>query len=59
VAYGAPRSDHKTIADFRKDNGRAIHQVCTWFVALCCTVGLFAQASVVIDGGKQQVQSGQ
>jgi transposase len=26
--------DHKTIADFRKDNGRAIRQVCTRFVAL-------------------------
>jgi hypothetical protein len=27
--------DHKTIADFRKDNGRAIRQVCARFVALC------------------------
>jgi transposase len=27
--------DHKTIADFRKDNGRAIRRVCTRFVALC------------------------
>ena len=26
--------DHKTIADFRKDNGRAIRQVCARFVAL-------------------------
>jgi transposase len=26
--------DHKAIADFRKDNGRAIRQVCTRFVAL-------------------------
>jgi transposase len=25
--------DHKTIADFRKDNGRAIRQVCARFVA--------------------------
>ncbi len=30
--------DHKTIADFRKDNGRAICQVCTRFVALCRTM---------------------
>ena len=27
--------DHKAIADFRKDNGRAIRQVCARFVALC------------------------
>jgi transposase len=27
--------DHKTIANFRKDNGRAIRQVCARFVALC------------------------
>jgi len=32
--------DHKTIADFRKDNGRAIRQVCARFVALCRTLGL-------------------
>ena len=44
--------DHKTIADFRKDNGRAIRQVCTRFVALCRTMGLFAEASVAIDGSK-------
>src|ERR1700751_5308714 len=44
--------DHKTIADFRKDNGRAIRQVCAWFVALCPTMGLLTQASVAIDGSK-------
>src|SRR5882672_8465607 len=44
--------DHKTIADFRKDNGRAIRQVCARFVALCRTAGLFTQASVAIDGSK-------
>jgi len=27
--------DHKTIADFRKDNGPAIRKVCAQFVALC------------------------
>src|SRR6187399_146917 len=32
--------DHKTIADFRKDSGRAIRQVCARFVALCRTIGL-------------------
>jgi transposase len=44
--------DHKTIADFRKDNGRAIRQVCAQFVALCRTLGLLAKASVAIDGSK-------
>jgi transposase len=44
--------DHKTIADFRKDNGSAIRQVCARFVALCRTMGLLTQASVAIDGSK-------
>src|SRR5271157_5132920 len=44
--------DHKTIADFRKDNGSGIRQVCARFVALCRTMGLLTQASVAIDGSK-------
>src|SRR5437773_9334234 len=44
--------DHKTIADFRKDDGRAIRQVCARFVALCRTMGLFTEACVAIDGSK-------
>jgi len=44
--------DHKTIADFRKDNGRAIRKVCSQFVALCRRLDLFADASVAIDGSK-------
>jgi transposase len=44
--------DHKTIADFRKDNGPAIRKVCVRFVALCREMGLLAQASVAIDGSK-------
>jgi transposase len=44
--------DHKTIADFRKDNGRALRQVCTRFVGLCRELGLLAAASVAIDGSK-------
>ena len=44
--------DHKTIADFRKDNGPAIRKVCTRFVALCRELGLLATASVAIDGSK-------
>jgi len=44
--------DHKTIADFRKDNGRAIRRVCARFVDLCREMGLLATASVAIDGSK-------
>src|SRR5450631_4100903 len=44
--------DHKTIADFRKDNGAAIRKVCAHFIALCRTMGLLTQPSVAIDGSK-------
>src|SRR5947207_3037677 len=44
--------DHKTVADFRKDNGRAIRQACARFVELCREMGLLATASVAIDGSK-------
>lgn len=44
--------DHKTIADFRKDNGAAIRKVCARFVALCREMGLLSVASVAIDGSK-------
>ena len=44
--------DHKTIADFRKDNGGAIRRVCARFIMLCRRLDLFADLSVVIDGSK-------
>src|SRR5260370_30317455 len=44
--------DHKTIANFRKDTGRAIRLVCARFVGLCRSLGLLTQASVAIDGSK-------
>src|SRR5260370_41623516 len=44
--------DHKTIADFRKDNGPAIRKVCARFVELCRKMGLLAKASFAIDGSK-------
>ena len=44
--------DHKTIADFRKDNGLGYRQVCARFVELCREMGLLATASVAIDGSK-------
>src|SRR5712672_3428610 len=44
--------DFKTIADFRKDNGSAIREVCRTFVALCRELDLLSEASVAIDGSK-------
>ena len=44
--------DHKTVADFRKDNGPAIRQVCVRFVELCRQMGLLVKASVAVDGSK-------
>ena len=44
--------DFKTIANFRKDNGKAIRGVCRQFVVLCQQLGLFAEALVAIDGSK-------
>lgn len=44
--------DHKTISDFRKDNGVAIKKVCTQFIELCRKLDLLTKASVAIDGSK-------
>ncbi|MGI9293641.1 MAG: IS1182 family transposase [Pseudomonadales bacterium] len=44
--------DHKTIAEFRKNNGQALGGVCREFVELCRRLGLFTQALVAIDGSK-------
>jgi transposase len=44
--------DFKTIANFRKDNGKAICGVCKQFVVLCQQFGLFSEALVAIDGSK-------
>ncbi len=44
--------DFKTIADFRKDNGKAIRGVCREFVVLCRRLDLFSEAIVAIDGSK-------
>ena len=36
--------DFKTIADFRRDNGAAIRNVCHEFIVLCRRLNLFSQA---------------
>jgi transposase len=40
------------LADFRKDNGKAIREVCRPFEALCRDLDLLSVPSVVIDGSK-------
>jgi transposase len=49
---GRLQPDDKVIADFRKDNGKAIRLVCVQFVELCRRMGLLTKASVAIDGSK-------
>jgi transposase len=44
--------DFKTIANFRKDNGRAIRKVCRQFIVRCRQLNLFTQTLVAIDGSK-------
>ncbi|MGL4232612.1 MAG: IS1182 family transposase [Casimicrobium sp.] len=44
--------DFKTIADFRRDNGAAIRNVCRQFIVLCRELSLFSEAIVAIDGSK-------
>ena len=44
--------DFKTIADFRKNNTKAIRSVCREFVLICRKLDLFSEAFVAIDGSK-------
>lgn len=44
--------DHKTIADFRRDNGAAIIGTCRAFVLFCRDQGLFTARLIAIDGAK-------
>jgi transposase len=44
--------DHKTIADFRRDNGPAIRRTCAQFVELCRRIGVLRGECVAIDGSK-------
>jgi len=44
--------DHKTIADFRKDNLEPIKKTCRQFTRLCKKMGLFGGELVAVDGSK-------
>lgn len=45
-------SDFKTIADFRKDNGKGIKSVCRELVQMCRQMNMFADSLFAIDGSK-------
>ncbi len=49
---GRLQPDFKTIADFRKDNGPAIRQVCRRFVLFCREMSLLDARVVAIDGSR-------
>jgi transposase len=44
--------DFKTIADFRKDTGKAIRSVCRQFIVFSRNLNLFPQSIIAIDGSK-------
>ncbi|MFC3061833.1 IS1182 family transposase [Paenirhodobacter populi] len=44
--------DHKTIADFRRDNGPGIRRTCAQFVELCRRIGVLKGGCIAIDGSK-------
>jgi transposase len=46
------RPDHKTIANFRKNNLEPLRQVCRTFTLLCKKLDLFGAELVAIDGSK-------
>lgn len=54
---GKLRPDHKTIADFRKDNVEAIKGVCRQFTGLCRRMDLLGGELVAVDGGKFRAAS--
>ncbi len=51
--------DHKTVADFRRDNGPAIVGACRAFVLFCRDQGVFAAKLVAIDGAKLRAAASQ
>jgi transposase len=50
--------DFKTIADFRRDNLKALKQVCREFTLLCRKLGLFGGELVAVDGSKFKAVNG-
>jgi transposase len=42
--------DFKTIADFRRNNGKAIRNLCSEFIMLCRNLNLFSKSIVAVHG---------
>ena len=51
------RPDFKTIADFRKDNGKAVKAVCREFTLLCRKLELFGGELIAVDSTKIKAQN--
>ena len=49
--------DFKTIADFRKDNGKAIREVCRAFVALCRELDLLSAARSMVPNSRLSMRA--
>ncbi|MGH9723915.1 MAG: IS1182 family transposase [Candidatus Acidiferrales bacterium] len=49
---GKQAPDHKTIADFRKDNLKGLRAVCRQFTLLCRKLELFGGELLAVDGSK-------
>jgi transposase len=49
---GRLKPDFKTIADFRKSNGKGIKSVCRRFVDICRQMNMFCDSVFAIDGSK-------
>jgi transposase len=56
---GKRRADFKTIADFRRDNGAALRQVCRELTLLCKELDRFGGELIAIAGSKFQAVNGQ
>jgi transposase len=54
---GTLRPDFRTIADFRKDNAKALRGVFSTFVRVCAKLRLFDGATYAVDGTKIRAQN--
>jgi transposase len=55
---GALKPDHKTIANFRKDNKKAIKAAFRQFSLICAELGLISREVVAVDGSKFRACNG-
>jgi len=55
---GELKPDHKTIANFRKDNKKAIKAAFRQFTMICDELGLISKEIVAVDGSKFRASNG-